>query len=90
MLGSTQPIALDPTAAASVLERPGVLDDISAAYDSPAATVDDWIDRDPTASTWLAGDAVRTYAGAGPLITDDEPRPEYFLLRGTCRDRPGG
>ena len=31
--------------------------------------------------TWLIGDAARTYAGPGPFITDDRPRPEYFLLR---------
>ena len=31
---------------------------------------------------WLVGDQVRSYAGTGPLITDDAPRPEYFLLRG--------
>jgi hypothetical protein len=30
----------------------------------------------------MADDAVRAYAGDGPLITDDQPRPEYFLLRG--------
>ena len=39
--------------------------------------------------TWLVGDEVRAYAGTGPLITDDEPRPEYFLLRDLSVD-PGG
>ena len=37
--------------------------------------------------TWLIGDQVRAYAGTGPLITDDEPRPEYFLLRRAERRR---
>ncbi len=80
MLGSTEPIALDPAVARTVLARPGVLEDISSAYDSPASTVDDWlavIDR----QTWMTADAARSYVGDGPLITDDRPRPEYFLLR---------
>ena len=37
----------------------------------------DVIDR----QTWLEGEAVSAYTGDGPLITDDHPRPEYFLLR---------
>lgn len=81
MLGSDEPITLDPTVARDVLARPGVLEDISSAYDSPATTVDDWlavIER----QTWLRdADQVRAYTGDGPLITDDHPRPEYFLLR---------
>ena len=80
MLGSTQPIALDPAAARSILERPGVLEDISGAFDSPESTLEGWLAL-IQAETWLVGDEVRTYAGSGPLITDDEPRPEYFLLR---------
>ena len=80
MLGSTEPIVLDEAAARSVLERPGVLADISSAFDSPVSTVDDWIALIEE-ETWLVGDEVRAYAGTGPLITDDEPRPEYFLLR---------
>jgi hypothetical protein len=30
---------------------------------------------------WVLGDAVARFAGSGPLITDDHPLPEYFLLR---------
>lgn len=81
MLGSAKPIDISPEATRDVLARPGVLDDISAAFDSPAATVEDWlveIDR----QFWMADDELRAYAGDGPLITDDSPRPEYFLLRG--------
>ena len=42
---------------------------------------DDWISV-IEGQTWMADDTVRSYAGDGPLITDDQPRPEYFLLRG--------
>lgn len=81
MLGSDQPISLDPDAERSVLSRPGVLTDISSAFDSPASTIDSWLtvlDK----QQWLAGPAVDSFAGVGPpFITDDHPRPEYFLLR---------
>jgi spermidine synthase len=81
MLGSDQPIDLDPDVTREVLGRPGVLADISSAFDSPATTIDDWlavIDR----QAWMKDDALRAYAGPGPLITDDAPRPEYFVIRG--------
>jgi spermidine synthase len=80
MLGSSQPIAFDEANIRAVLARPGVLEDISSAYDSPAKTVDDWIDV-IRRQTWLTGAAVQQAAGTGPLITDDHPRPEYFMLR---------
>ena len=80
MLGSSSPIQFDEASVRAVLARPGVLQDISSAYDSPATTVDGWlsvIDR----QVWLTGDNVGAYAGPGPVITDDRPRTEYFLLR---------
>ena len=80
MLGSSQPVAFDPANIRAVLARPGVLADISSAYDSPEKTVEGWV-RVIARQTWLTGDAVRQTAGPGPLITDDRPRPEYFLLR---------
>jgi predicted membrane-bound spermidine synthase len=83
MLGSDEPIDLAPAAAREVLSRPGVLEDISSAFDSPVATVEDWL-VEIEKQFWMADDALRAYAGPGPLITDDAPRPEYFLLRGVA------
>jgi len=80
MLGSTRPVEFSDDDIRTVLAWPGVLEDISSAYDSPATTVDDWI-QVIRRQTWLTGDAVREEAGPGPLITDDRPLPEYFLLR---------
>jgi len=80
MLGSSEPITFPEADVRAVLGRPGVLDDISSAYDSPTTTVDGWVDV-IAEQTWLTGDAVRDEARPGPLITDDRPRPEYFLLR---------
>ena len=80
MLGSDTPLSLDPPNAQAVLERPGVLADLSSAFDSPARTTNDWM-RTILGSVWIQGDAVARFVGPGPLITDDRPLPEYFLLR---------
>ncbi|MBA2381798.1 MAG: fused MFS/spermidine synthase [Chloroflexi bacterium] len=80
MMGSDQPLVFDDAAMREVLGRPGILDDISSAYDSPATTVDDWISRIGQLR-WIADAEVDTFTGPGPLITDDHPLPEYFLLR---------
>jgi spermidine synthase len=80
MLGSSEPIAFAEADIRSVLGRPGVLDDISSAYDSPARSIDDWV-AVIGRQFWVSGPAVLETAGPGSLITDDRPRPEYFLLR---------
>ncbi|HEX2471008.1 MAG TPA: fused MFS/spermidine synthase [Candidatus Limnocylindrales bacterium] len=84
MLGSEEKLVLDPAKAAEVMARPGVLEDISSAFDSPASTVDGWLDVIDR-QTWFTTEQARAYAGDGPLITDDRPRPEYFLLRRLLR-----
>ena len=88
MLGSAEPIDISADATREVLSRPGILDDISGAFDSPASTVDGWLAA-IEGQRWMADDALRAYAGPGALITDDDPRPEYFLLRGMA-DAMGG
>lgn len=80
MLGSDDPIAFEDGAVRTVLERPGVLEDISSAYDSPDQTVAGWTSR-IHANTWLTGKAVTDFAGVGPMVTDDRPVSEYFLIR---------
>ena len=65
MLGSLQPVAIDPGAIPPVLERPGVLADISSAYDSPTTTIDGWTQVIED-HIWMADDALRQYAGLGP------------------------
>lgn len=80
VMGSDAPMTFDEATTREVLGRPGVLEDISSAYDSPAATIDAWvaeIDR----LRWISDGEVDAFTGPGPLITDDKPLPEYFLLR---------
>ncbi|HEX8036411.1 MAG TPA: fused MFS/spermidine synthase [Ktedonobacterales bacterium] len=80
MLGSEQPIAFDQTAIHQALSRSHVVDDISSAFDSPRHDLEGWATAIPTL-VWIQGDQVARFAGTGPLVTDDHPLPEYFLLR---------
>ena len=80
MMGSDEPMAFDDATSREVLGRPGILEDISSAYDSPAKAIDQWIVRIDEL-LWISDDEVDRFAGSGPFITDDRPMPEYFLLR---------
>jgi spermidine synthase len=84
MMGSDEPMAFDDATIREVLGRPGILEDISSAYDSnlglPGKTIDDWVTKIHSLE-WIADAQVDAFTGTGPLITDDRPLPEYFLLR---------
>jgi spermidine synthase len=80
LMGSDEPMAFDGATVREVLSRPGILADISSAYDSPEKTLDGWARRIP-GLVRMTDDEVSAYTGDGPLITDDRPLPEYFLLR---------
>lgn len=88
LLGSDDPIAFDPDAIRSVLARPGVLADISSQFDSPADTVEGWVEQIKR-MTWISGDEVTKFAGDGPEVTDDRPLSEYFLIRRIMGDDSG-
>jgi spermidine synthase len=80
MFGSDDPMAFSDAAIAEVLGRPGILEEISSAFDSPEQTIDGWTERIHSL-VWIVDDEVNRFTGDGPLITDDRPLPEYFLLR---------
>ena len=80
MLGSDQPLVFNDQQTAEVLSRPGILEDISSAYDSRIHSLDAWIQRIDELR-WISDAQVDAFVGDGPLITDDRPLPEYFLLR---------
>jgi spermidine synthase len=80
MFGSSKPIHLDEVSIRKVLARPGVLEDLAWEYDSPGSTVDDWVRLIPKL-VWISNEDVARFGGEGPLITDDRPLTEYFLLR---------
>jgi spermidine synthase len=80
LIGSDQPLQFTDENIRNVLARPGILEDISSAYDSPVKTVDGWAERIPQL-IWIQGAQVQQIVGDGPLITDDRPLPEFWLLR---------
>jgi spermidine synthase len=80
MLGSTTSVALTPEAIRSVLSRPGVAADLQNTPDSGGRSLQAWISLIP-GLLWIQGDRIRRFTGPGPLITDDRPLTEYFLLR---------
>jgi hypothetical protein len=80
LFGSREAIDLRPTAIQSILARPGVVDDLDSAVDSSPLTEQEWAQLIPRLV--CASDAhVTKFGGGGPLVTDDRPLPEYFLLR---------
>ncbi len=80
MLGSQTPFAFTPEAIRSVLSRPGVAPDLTNTPDGRGRSLQAWIAQIPQL-LWISNDRVRRFAGDGPLITDDRPLTEYFLLR---------
>ena len=80
MLGSTAPISLDPANVRAVLGRAGVLDDLIATPDNELTTVDAWA-SEVEGLPWISGPKVDAFGGTAPLILDDRPVTEYFLLR---------
>jgi spermidine synthase len=80
LFGSRESIDLDPTAVQAILARPGVLNDLGGAIDSSNLTAQAWAQL-ISRLVCSSGDRVASFGGKGPLITDDRPLPEYFLLR---------
>ena len=80
MFGSSDPVTFGGDAVRAILERPGVLEDLSGAPDSPVQTLEDWVELIPTL-VFASGATVDQVAGSGDIITDDRPLTEYFLLR---------
>ena len=80
MIGSDGPVDFTAAGITAVLNRPGVLADVDDAPDSGHRTAQAWVDT-LLGLTWASGDQLRRAVGSGPLITDDRPLPEYFLIR---------
>lgn len=82
MLGSDDPIDITAAGIQSVLSKPGVVNDLSSAPDSPTGvtTAATW-QQQIMDNIWLTGSDVDKFAAGGTLITDDRPYTEYDLLR---------
>jgi spermidine synthase len=84
MLGSEAPLEFTVENVRSILSRPGVTADLASAPDAPIASLDPqaWTDL-IMAQIWIKGGQVQKFAGDAPLITDDRPYTEYYLVRET-------
>lgn len=87
MFGSADPLDLTQAGLLSALQRPGIAADLSATSDAPVKGASAWAAYLPS-QVWLHDAQVMRYAGSGPLVTDDHPLPEYFLLRHTFDPAP--
>ncbi|MGZ6315378.1 MAG: fused MFS/spermidine synthase [Candidatus Limnocylindrales bacterium] len=82
MLGSDEPIDLGAAGIQTVLSKPGVLDDLRGAPDSPGGveTAAQWQDF-ILGNVWISDAAVDAFGASGTMITDDRPYTEYDFLR---------
>ena len=78
MIGSDDPLNLDPGRLDRLLSTPAALADLGDAPDlpNPVGLAGRVIDKQ-----WLLDAGVDAFVGGGPLITDDHPRSEYYLWR---------
>jgi spermidine synthase len=80
MLGSGGRLDITDANIRRVLARPGILQDLADAPDSPPLSIDGWV-RLIQGLEWTNDDEARGFAGIGDIISDDRPRTEYFILR---------
>lgn len=82
LLGSDRPIGWNSATVSRVLGSRQATADLSGAPDYGGVAGRSWPQL-LNQARWLQGGAVNRFAGSAPLITDDRPRTEYYLLRRT-------
>lgn len=82
VMGSEAPISLTPSALSKVLGTPSAQADLRAVPDFGPHSTARWVSI-MRGNIWLTGDQVNRYTGSGPLLSDDHPLSEYFLLDGS-------
>ena len=81
MLGSDAPIGWDTATVTRFLESPVAMKDIAGAPNSSYLPSGPWAEILAT-MRWLQDGEVDRFVGNGPMITDDHPLTEYYLLHG--------
>ncbi|MCW2934708.1 MAG: putative spermidine synthase with an N-terminal rane domain, partial [Actinomycetia bacterium] len=87
ILGSQAPITFSLAATQVVFGSPAAQADLAGAPDSPGYSTAQWVSLIGN-SVWLSNNQVNAYTGAGPLLTDDHPLTEYFMLDGSVAPTP--
>lgn len=89
LLGSQAPMVFRDSAIRHVFGSPAARADLASAPDFHSVRVGAWpsIIR---GHVWMTDGQVNAYTGAGPLLTDDHPLSEYFLIQsyGVGFERP--
>jgi spermidine synthase len=80
MLGSDAPLVFDAAYLANLLGAPSAQADFATAPDDPHLDGAGWANAIQS-SDWITDSAVDAFVGNGPVITDDHPVSEYFLIR---------
>ena len=80
MLGSTAPLTWEADTIRSLFDRPSAQTDLATAPDFAAQSGAAWV-ATIARLRWLDDAQVDAFVASGPLITDDRPRTEYYLLR---------
>jgi predicted membrane-bound spermidine synthase len=81
IMGSQAPITFSPSGIRAAVGSPAARADLAGAPDYQPTTTAKWV-SDIRDSVWLTDSQVSAYTGTGPLITDDHPLTEYFMLHG--------
>lgn len=79
MIGSQSPLQLRSSAVRKVFGSPAIRADLDSAPDYgpyPTAAWPGVLDK----LIWMRNDQVNRFVGTGPILTDDHPLTEYFLL----------
>jgi hypothetical protein len=79
IMGSQDPIAFSTPAIQSVFGSPAARADLAGAPDFPVRSAAQWVSI-IRHDVWLTNNQVNAYTSAGPLLTDDHPLTEYFML----------
>jgi spermidine synthase len=80
MLGSDEPLSFDEASIRRFLATDQAKADFTGTIEEAAIKGVDWVQL-IRRNSWLADSEVDVFVGPGPLITDDNPRTEYFMLR---------
>ncbi len=81
IMGSQAPITFNQATSQALFSSPAAQADLAGAPNWPAQSGGQWASY-ISDNVWLANNQVDAYAGPGPLLTDDHPLTEYFLLHG--------
>jgi spermidine synthase len=87
LMGSQAPISFSQAATQAAFSSPAAQADLAGAPDYPAQSTAQWVSL-IRGSVWLANNQVNAYTGTGPLLTDDHPLTEYFMLDGSVAPTP--